>query len=100
MPSQSGTGEWKAESLSPERAALNSVGQGAYSPRRPTFGCTPLKPCRGDIKNPFVWMSPPQGVALHCLMAPLQGAFMGIRYVGRCPTLLSAALSGLGVGYE
>jgi len=69
----------KVEYRSPERATLSSVGQGVYSPRRPTLERIPLKPCRGDI----------------AAIPPLQGSKFFHRFVGRCPTLLSAALSGL-----
>ena len=59
------------EHHSPERAALNSVGQ------RPTLECISYEPCKGDIE----WIS------------PLQGSRFLSSYVGRCPALLNVRLS-------
>ena len=71
------------EVLSPARAQFISVGQGAL-PRRPTYGGRSLKPCKGDIQK-----------GIMRLMSPLQGFSFTPANVGRCPTLVNCALSGL-----
>ena len=89
------------ETFSPERAPLNSIGQRPMkrmaeilSPERAQFNSTGHRPVLRMIEI----ASPVRAASMERM--PFDVALTGLRYhthpnVGRCPTLLSYALSGL-----